>query len=85
MTPASPVFIMAIRVVEFSSGGAKLERFLHKNQRTQRELLNFEFWTNGELSKIGHHFINKIIEKIILGKSDAWSMSRLSKQPSVLY
>ena len=44
---------MAIRVVEFSSGGTKLERFLHKNQHTQRKLLNFEFWINGKLSKIG--------------------------------
>ena len=26
----------------------KLERFLHKNQHTQRKLLNFENWTNGE-------------------------------------
>ena len=34
---------MAIQVVEFSSGGTKLERFLHKNQHTQRKLLNFEF------------------------------------------
>jgi hypothetical protein len=30
------VFGMAIRVVEFSSGGTKLERFLHKNQHTQK-------------------------------------------------
>ena len=27
------------------------ERFLPKNQHTQRKLLNFEFWINGELSK----------------------------------
>ena len=52
---------MAIRVVEFLSGGTKLERFLHKNQHTQRKLLNFEFWINDELSKIGHHFSNKVI------------------------
>ena len=43
----------------FQAGGTKLERFLHKNQYTQRKLLNFEFWINGELSKIGHHFSNK--------------------------
>ena len=43
--------IMAIRVVEFSSGGTKLERFLPKNQHTQRKLLNFENWVNGEVSK----------------------------------
>ena len=42
---------MAIRVIEFSYGGYKVERFLTKNQHTQRKLLNFEFWINGELSK----------------------------------
>ena len=50
---------MATQVVEFSSGGTKLERVWHKNQHTQRRLLNFEFWINGELSKIGHHFTNE--------------------------
>ena len=45
----------------FEAGGTQLERFLHKNQHTQRKLLNFEFWINGELSKIGHHFSNKVI------------------------
>ena len=39
---------MAIRVMEFSSRGTKLELFLPKNQQTQRKLLNFENWTNGE-------------------------------------
>ena len=33
---------MAIWVVEFSTGGTKLERFLPKNHHTQRKLLNFE-------------------------------------------
>ena len=37
-------------------GGTKFERFLPKNQHTQRKLLNFENWCSGELSKIGHHF-----------------------------
>ena len=37
-------------------GDTKLERFLPKNQRTQRKLLNFENMVNGEVSKIGHHF-----------------------------
>ena len=45
----------------FQAGGTKLEKFLHKNQRTQRKLLSFESWINGELSKIGHHFISKVI------------------------
>ena len=53
---------MAIWVVEFSNGGTKLDRFLPKNQHTQRKLLNFENWTNGshssfgEVSKIGNDF-----------------------------
>ena len=32
----------------FKTRDTKLERFLHKNQRTQRKLLNFDNWTNGE-------------------------------------
>ena len=40
----------------FQAGGTKLEIFLPKNQHTQRKLLNFENWVNGEVSKIGHHF-----------------------------
>ena len=40
----------------FQAWGTKLERFLHKNQHTQRKLLNFENWVNGEVSKIGYHF-----------------------------
>ena len=39
---------MAIRIVEFSNGGIKLERFLSKNQHPQRKLLHFENWTSGE-------------------------------------
>jgi len=37
-------------------GGIKLEGFLPKNQHTQRKLLNFESWVNGEVLKIGNHF-----------------------------
>ena len=40
----------------FKRGGTKLERFLPKNQHTQRKSLNFENWVNGEVSKIGYHF-----------------------------
>ena len=36
------------RLWSFKSGDTKLERFLLKNQHTQRKLLNFENWTNGE-------------------------------------
>ena len=40
----------------FQMGGTKLKKKLTKNQDTQRKLLNFENWVNGDLSKIGHHF-----------------------------
>ena len=40
----------------FQVGGTKLERFLPKNQHTQRKLLNFENWVNWQVSKIGHYF-----------------------------
>ena len=40
----------------FQTGDTKLDRFLPKNQHTQRKLLNFENWVNGEVSKSGHHF-----------------------------
>ena len=43
----------------FQAGGTILERFLHKNQHTR--IFNFEFWINGELSKIGHNFSNKVM------------------------
>ena len=33
--------------------------------------MNFEFWINGELSKIGHHFSNKIIQTLILFKKNS--------------
>ena len=45
----------------FQTADLKLERFLPKNQHTQRKLLNFEFWINGELSKSAKIFMSKII------------------------
>ena len=60
---------MAIRVVKFSNGGTKLERFLPKNQHTQRKLLNFENWINGEVSKNRHHFRNKSRSISMLSKN----------------
>ena len=46
-----PFEAMVIRNVEFLSGGTKLERFLLKNKHTQRKLLDFENWCNGEVPK----------------------------------
>ena len=50
-------------------GSTKLEWFLPKNQHTQRKLLNLENWCSGELSKIGHYFSNKVIQKLMLSKN----------------
>ena len=49
---------MVVRVVEFSIEGTKVERFLAKNQLKSDEIIKFENWSNGELSKIGHQFRN---------------------------
>ena len=43
--------IWQYRLWSFQTRGTKLDRFLLKNQHTQRKLLNFEFWVNGKLSK----------------------------------
>ena len=40
------------------------QRVLHKNQHTQRKLFNLQFWINGELSKIGHHFSDEKIKNV---------------------
>ena len=40
----------------FLNEGTELESFLPKNQHTQKKLLNFESWINGEVSKIEHRF-----------------------------
>ena len=50
-------YIVAVRIVEFSNGGTKLERFLSKNQVTKRKLLSFENWVNGEVSKSDKIFL----------------------------
>ena len=51
-----PFAIWHYGLCSFQTGGTKLERFLPKNQHTQRKLLNFENWVSGEVLKIGHHF-----------------------------
>ena len=44
----------------FQMGYTKLERFLHKNQHTQRKLLNFENWTNGEPQQLAKIRVCKV-------------------------
>ena len=46
----------------FQTGGTNLERFLPKNQHTQRKLLNFENWVNGDgCQKLDIILVSKVI------------------------
>ena len=45
----------------FQTGGTKLERFLPKNQHTQRKLLNVENWVSGEGFKSWTSLVRKVI------------------------
>ena len=56
---ASTIYCRCLVWQSFKSGHTKLERFLPKKQHTK--LLNFYNWCSGELSKIGHHFSDKVI------------------------
>ena len=52
---------MAIRAVDFSNGGGvKLERFLPKNQHTQRKFLKFENWTSVEPQQLAKITVFKV-------------------------
>ena len=63
--------IMAIRVMDFSN----LERFLPKNQHTQRKLLNFENWVNGEVSKSAKIRLSKSIFYVNVSESFSFFFS----------
>ena len=45
----------------FKKGGTKLERFLLKNQHTQRKLLIFENWLMGRCQKLDISLESKAI------------------------
>ena len=53
---------IAIPVLEFQFWGYKIRKEMPKDKHTQRKLLNFENWCNGELSNSGYHFSNKVIK-----------------------
>ena len=53
--------LMVVRVVEFSSWGYKIWKIFAKNQHTQKKLLNFENWCNGEVSKSAKIQLSKSI------------------------
>ena len=43
----------------FQAGGHKIRKIFEQESTFPKEIIEFEFWINGELSKIGHHFSNK--------------------------
>ena len=49
-------------LLSFQAGGTKLIRSLPE---IQRKFFDFEIWCSGELSKIGHHFSNKVTQKLM--------------------
>ena len=59
ITPTPWLTLWQYGLWSFQTGDTKLERFLPKNQHTQRKLLNFEFWNNGELSKSAKVWLSK--------------------------
>ena len=48
------------RLWSFQTGNMKLERFLPKNQHTQRIFLNFKNWTNGGPQKLAKIRVFKV-------------------------
>ena len=59
---------------------------LHKNQRTQRKLLNFENWTNGELAKIRACKVEYFILPLFLtSKLGSMAQNEWKKHPNIFF
>ena len=83
---------MAVRVVEYIrgiTGYIKLDRFLHKNQHTQRKFLNFENWTNGEpqlLAKIRVCIVDYfILPLFLMPKLRSVAQNEWKKHPYIFF
>ena len=53
----------------FKRGVQNQKDFCLRINILKEKLLNFEFWINGEVSKIGYHFRNKIFQILILSNN----------------
>ena len=63
---------METQVMEFLVRGYKFKKGFCVDincSQYQMKLPNFENWCFGELSKFGHHFSNKVIEKLMSSKN----------------
>ena len=56
--------IWQYQLLTFQGRDTKLEKFLAKNQHTQKNLLNFENLNSGQVSKFGHYFRKQSDSKI---------------------
>ena len=63
---------MVIPVMEFQVRDTKLERFLPKNQLTQRKVMNTENWCSGEVSESAKIVLLKTIFSVI----NHWNLSQ---------
>jgi hypothetical protein len=72
-----------------SSRDTKLERFLHKNQHTQRKLLNFENWSNGETQHLAKIRVFKvdyfILSVFLLPKLRSVAQNEWKKHPYIFF
>ena len=66
----------------FQAGSTKLERFLAKNQHTQRKLLNFEKQVNGEVSKSVKKCQNSTFKVNVLCQKLSFSFFFLIARPA---
>ena len=70
-------------------GDTKLERFLPKNQHTQRKLLNFENWTSGELHYLAKIRVFKvdyfILPLFLVPKLSSVSQNEWKKHPYIFF
>ena len=62
-------YVTHYAMASFQTGDTNFERFLPKNQNTQRKLLDFENWCSRELSKNEHNFSIKVVQKLMLSKN----------------
>ena len=77
------------RLWSFKSRDTKLERFLPKNQHTQRKLLNFENWTNGEPQQLAKIRVFKvdyfILPLFLVPKLRSVAQNEWEKHPLIFF
>ena len=77
------------RLWNFQGRHTKLERFLVKNEHTQRKLLNFESWTNGEPQQLAKLRVFKvdyfILPLFLVSKLRLVAQNEWKKHPYIFF